>query len=266
MAVRDEPVRIKSHLSATELADLDHVSNLLHLAHHRNKNQHRRASFYRHFSLFRRRLSKMVDLYTTLSHVPDTHTARHRKKAEDRATLSLVQGEVDFLARILVPKCEHAFGQLVADLRFGVLGVVLLAILAQSCALLGINAWYEYVAEHEVQEVLQRFEREEWGHTKVDAMANPASVEDVGEVVHRDEEPQKMGVVSLTSMVANTIDDENDDEKLPKQRRSDVHINGLAKNAKKRSLPDEPVKKKKKKKKKTKKNGGDAIDDLFAGL
>ncbi|KAF2158175.1 hypothetical protein K461DRAFT_290420 [Myriangium duriaei CBS 260.36] len=260
MATSSPSIIPKSTLSTTELSDLRHLSSLLHLAHHRNRNQHRRAPFYRYFLLFRRHLSRIIDLYTTLAYVPDTHTARHRKKAEDRAALARVQGEVDFLARTLVPRCEHAFGQLIADLRFGVLGVMLIGALAQSCGILGINAWYDDVAEQEVGEVLRQFEREEWGTVK-----GGAEVEDLGEVVKRERSPAA---------------EESGTDRLASEKRVNAHSVGIVqrvppepldrkkhttkKTVKERPANFEPVKEKKKKKKR--KGGGDDIDDLFDGL
>jgi len=46
--------------------ELTSISQLLHLAHHRNKNQHRLSKWYKPFSILRRQLAKLITELHTL--------------------------------------------------------------------------------------------------------------------------------------------------------------------------------------------------------
>lgn len=61
-----------------------------------------------------------------------------------------------------MPKWHNAFAQVVADGRFAVLGVVLLAALAQVTRIVGLVSVYEAMGEEEVRRVLEKFAREGW--------------------------------------------------------------------------------------------------------
>lgn len=44
--------------------EVQEISNLLHLIHYRNKNQHRRAKWWKGFSMFRREVRRVLELST----------------------------------------------------------------------------------------------------------------------------------------------------------------------------------------------------------
>lgn len=98
-----------------------------------------------------------------------------------------------------MPKWQHAFAQVVADGRFAVLGVVLLAALAQVARIVGLDRMYESMGELEVQRVLEQFAREEWvgddGGDDGVRVERKVGDEDFGEAVfRRDDESADGGV------------------------------------------------------------------------
>ncbi|CAD0099528.1 unnamed protein product [Aureobasidium mustum] len=176
--------------SSSQTADLQHLHTLMHLLHHRNHNQHRRSTWYRHFNIFRRHLGTMLEHLTTLSHVPTTNLARHKKKTEDEALRLRIQQTVSFWRDVLVPKTQHAFGQLIADGRFAVLGVVLMAILGHVCRVFGLISVYEELGEEETRKAIEVFAAEGWGEDEGVGVLVPREAErreDLGEVLTRED-------------------------------------------------------------------------------
>lgn len=172
--------------SDTQHSELQHLHSLLHLLHHRNHNQHRRSTWYRHFNLFRRRLSILLAQFATLKHVPTTNLARHKKKAEDAKLDVDIKQRLAFWRDVVVPKAQHAFGQLTSDARFAVLGVVLLAVLASVCRILGLGKVFEELGEEETRKVLEDFAAESWGAEGQDELFGvPVPRGDVGQVLER---------------------------------------------------------------------------------
>jgi len=183
--------------STSQTADLQHLHALMHLLHHRNHNQHRRSTWYRHFNSFRRHLGTVLEHLTTLEHVPMTNLARHKKKAEDEALLLRIQQTVSFWRDVLVPKAQHAFGQLTADGRFAVLGVVLMAILGHVCRVFGLISVYDELGEEETRKAIEEFAAEGWGDDEGLGVLVPREAEkkeDFGEVLTREdsEDPEDM--------------------------------------------------------------------------
>ncbi|THV99610.1 hypothetical protein D6D27_00843 [Aureobasidium pullulans] len=177
--------------STSQTTDLQHLHALLHLLHHRNHNQHRRSTWYRHFNIFRRHLATVLTHLSTLAHVPTTHLARHKKKAEDEALRLRIQQTLAFWRDVLVPKSQHAFGQLIADGRFAVLGVVLMAVLGNVCRVFGLVGVYEELGEEETRRALEEFATEGWGEDEGLGVLVPREGEkreDLGEVLVRDDE------------------------------------------------------------------------------
>lgn len=153
------------------------------------------------------------------------------------------------------------FSQLVADQRFGVLGIFLLAVLAQVCGIVGITAEWEEMGEVEVRKAIEAFGREMRGDEndgggggddeEVQGLlgcGENEAAEDAGQVVSREGE----GEVAL-ALVADGIG--GGDERL------DVLPAGSVGDSRKRK--SEGTVDVKKKKKKRKRVGGDAIDDIF---
>lgn len=180
-------------VSPNNQQELQHLSDILHLLHHRNHNQHRRSSWYRHFSIFRRHLSTLLLHLAVLAEQPTTNLAKHRKKVTDARTHASIQADLAFWRDVLMPKWQHAFAQVVADGRFAVLGVVLLAALAQVGRIVGLDRIYESMGELEIQRVLEQFARDEWvgddgGDDGVE-VERKVGDEDFGEaVLRRDDE------------------------------------------------------------------------------
>ncbi|KAF2719616.1 hypothetical protein K431DRAFT_211726, partial [Polychaeton citri CBS 116435] len=118
---------------------------ILHLIHHRNKNQHRRSHWYRHFDIFRRHVNTLCSQITTLNHRPPTNLERARKRARDKDLQLQIRQRLDAWQDVYVAKWQHAFSQLVADGRFAVVGLALLGALAEVCEVTGITAVFEEV-------------------------------------------------------------------------------------------------------------------------
>lgn len=185
--------------STSQTADLQHLHALMHLLHHRNYNQHRRSTWYRHFNSFRRHLGTVLEHLTTLDHVPTTNLARHKKKAEDEALRLRIQQTVSFWRDVLVPKAQHAFGQLIADGRFAVLGVVLLAILGHVCRVFGLISVYDELGEEETRKAIEEFASEEWGDAEGLGVLVPREAEkreDFGQILTRENDEDEGDVVT----------------------------------------------------------------------
>lgn len=140
------------------------------------------------------------------------------------------------------------------------LGIFLLAVLAQVCGIVGITAEWEEMGEVEVRKAIEAFGREMRGEDDDDGGGGDEEVrgllgrgeneaaEDAGQVVSREGE----GEVAL-ALVADGI--VGGDERL------DVLPAGSVGDSQKRK--SEGTVDVKKKKKKRKRVGGDAIDDIF---
>jgi ribonuclease MRP protein subunit RMP1 len=137
-----------------DLAQLAHFSTLLHLLHHRNQNQHRRSTWYRHFSLFRRHLTALLADYTTLSTPPTTNVERTRLKALTPNLHTRISARLTFWQDVLVARWMRAFSQVVADGRFSVLGLVMLGVLGGVCRVVGVVDGLEAEGQAEIERLL----------------------------------------------------------------------------------------------------------------
>ena len=277
-------------LSKESLDQLNHFSILLHLFYHRNKNQHRRSTWWRHFSIFRRHLSHLLSDYASLLSVPSTNLERTRKKARDQTIRARIEQRLGFWQNVLVPRWSRAFGQVVVDGRFAVLGLVLMSILAAVCAGVGLVARFEELGQVEVERVLEEFGREVWGGEAVGVSVEGEvegllgiGYEDAGRRVEREDngeavERQGDDGVTHSTIAASTVgmngnelytstdellDDSIEAVSKPKDSMKDQVEPITAKKTKKRPSALDPKAAKKVKKRKT---TGDAIDDLFSGL
>ena len=172
--------------SKEHLANLEHLSNLLHLFNHRNKNQHRRSIWWRHFSIFRRHLNHIIEDYGALNEVPSTHLERARKRSKNDSLRIRISQRLTLWQDILAPKWHHAFSQLVADGRFAALGVMLLAVLSQTCQILGLVEAFDELGQAEVEKAIEDFGKEYWADND-----HPGGVssegEDLGVVIERED-------------------------------------------------------------------------------
>ncbi|KAM0719412.1 hypothetical protein Q7P37_005317 [Cladosporium fusiforme] len=276
--------------STEELAQLTHLSSILHLLHHRNKNQHRRSPWYRHLSLFRRHLSALLGDFATLTTTPSTNLERTRLKALTPSLQARIAQRLTFWQDVLVARWMRAFSQVVADGRFSVLGLVMLGVLAGVCRVVGVADGLEAEGQREMEKALEEFGKEAWGAER--------EVGEVGEVVARQggEEGVAVAKADEGEVVARRDEDEDFagelDERgtvetrkgkpVPRDESEEPHMQNESEgmkvarpaspsppkttkpkttSMKKRSADTKPKPAKKKRKK-----GGDAIDDLFSGL
>lgn len=174
--------------------ELQQLSDLMHLFHHRNRNQHSGSVWWRHCSIFRRQLAKLVGEIKMLNEVPTTNLARMRKKSEDIRTLHTIECRLSFWQDVLLTKWFPAFSQVVADGRFAVLGLVLLSILAQATSRTGLITRMEDRRQIEVENALNAFAQEDWGLDETVILPHARLVEDLGEAIQRS--PQNDGTAS----------------------------------------------------------------------
>lgn len=272
--------------SPEEVAQLTHLSSLLHLLHHRNKNQHRRSIWYRHFSLFRRHLAALLADYTTLTTVPATNLERTRLKALTPTLQARITQRLELWKNVLVARWMRAFSQVVADGRFSVLGLVMLGVLGGVCKVIGVAEGLEAEGQEEVERVLEEFGREVWGPGGGDEGEVVARADDEGEIVARVDEGEAVArddEDDLSMELGEDLRDRETPEDPPRDhhepQRKD-HDTSALKTFRQPSLSPPPkaakikstsTKKrsadtKAKPAKKKRKKGGDAIDDLFSGL
>ncbi|KAK7951760.1 uncharacterized protein PG986_007488 [Apiospora aurea] len=124
---------------------------------HRNKNQHRVATWWASFNMLRRHVTKWAD------DLDQQAKARPKKRKRTPTTTTTNQGgdgsggpaeaRALWLRDVLMPKCYLAFSQLAADNQFAPLGLVLTGALAQL-----YSACVRFVGEAptETEEVIAR--------------------------------------------------------------------------------------------------------------
>ena len=231
-------------------AEQEHLQNLcdiLHLFHHRNRNQHRRSVWWRHFSNFRRQVNIVTADIITLNEKPLSHVDRARKKGRDSEISIQISQRLGFWQTTLVAKWQNAFSQLLADGRFATLGIVLVATLAQVCQIVGITAAFEDLGQVEVEKVLYDFGQENWQDDAYSGSDSVSRSEDFGQIVARPDSPD-----------ASTLGLQNVSRGTPssKLRFSEANRTGTA-------SPGSSIRvQQPRKKRKT----GNAIDNLFEGL
>ncbi|KAI0971128.1 hypothetical protein F4678DRAFT_433807 [Xylaria arbuscula] len=154
---------------AQALSRLEPLQPVLTGLAHRNRNQHRRVAWWRHFGMLRRNCARLVeDLIAAVaaarkSAVRAAKTAKAEGKKRRREELVTgvrtsgddvaargagavveINGNVErhatWVRDVLAPKCYLAFSQLTADPQFASLGVVLLGVLGQIQAACDIAA------------------------------------------------------------------------------------------------------------------------------
>lgn len=225
--------------SKDDQSTLQHLSDLLHLFHHRNKNQHRRSIWWRHFSIFRRQMNLLLKDVISLNEVPQTHLERTRKKTRDKQTQTRVRKRLDFWQNVLVSKCQSSFSQIVADGRFAAFGLVLTAVLAQVCQTTGITSVLDDLGQIEMEEVIKKFGEADCEGELEAGFEQERRREDIGVAILRDSE---------------NLGDEKDESVAL------AITEGDSKSKSKRKTPASDPRTKKRRKK------GNAIDDLFSGL
>ncbi|KAI1006766.1 hypothetical protein K3495_g1456 [Podosphaera aphanis] len=209
--------------------ELHSLYQILHLAHHRNKNQHRLSKWYKSFSQLRRQIAKLRHELTQLDMALSLSSDESKYVQKARSDVGL---RTTFMRHHLVPKCYKAFGNLVADNQYATLGLLIMGVLA--------GLW-------SVLEVISP-DHEDVQHQSVELAAEPKpkvkTVEDLGEVISRfqsQDQSEKRGKEKL------------DVEKEPRKRKA-------REEKQKMTAEPRPTKKPKKHKKR------DVFDDIFKGL
>ncbi|KAI6881952.1 hypothetical protein KC363_g6089 [Hortaea werneckii] len=244
----ERPARISKESEES----VERLANLLHLFHHRNKNQHRRSIWWRSFQIFRRQINAYLTDVKLLNQTPTTHLERTKKKAKDPQTILAISRRVDCWQDFKVPRWQRSFSQVVADGRFSMLGLTLIAVLSEVCRIARITTAYEEAGQAEVEKALEKFAEEGWEGHDIEAAEPRFGKEDLGEAISRDQmdEAEDRSLPTTNAKIRAL-------QPSPEPQKSSAPA---AKPASKRGTPDtsRPMKKKRKK--------GNAIDDLFSGL
>src|ERR1700761_9333196 len=128
LSISDTPV--------AELKNLYRVTNAIYI---RNKNQHRRSHWWTSFNMFRKQLRLLT------SHELDTNALSNTALTDPSAIAvhpspilrPVGQRRVDSWIPELIQLWHKAFSQLLTERRFASMGVVLLAVLARTCWVVG---------------------------------------------------------------------------------------------------------------------------------
>ncbi|TVY20154.1 Ribonuclease MRP protein subunit rmp1 [Lachnellula arida] len=121
------PIKTKSELPKTTIDELTKLSTILTLFHHRNKNQHRLAKWYKSLSILHRQIRKLL---CSLEKYDEARDLKEKSRYTTEAREELV-ARVEFLARWVLGRCYLAFSTLVADNQYAALGLLLLGVLAR---------------------------------------------------------------------------------------------------------------------------------------
>ena len=232
-------------ISREDEQSLRQLADLLHLFHFRNKNQHRHSLWWRSFSMFRQQLNHLLSDLFWLTDVPTTHLARARKNSQDSKYRTRIQQRMTFWQETLLTKWQHAFTQLVANGRFAVLGLVLIALLAQVCAITGLTADLEELGQANVEKVLEEFAKEDWGLGP--APSESTRFEDLGQIIARGPLVQDQPLATVGHVAPPAQDRLSLNVKTPVQTQRREELLSQRRQAKKRKK-------------------GDAIDQLFGAL
>ncbi|TVY28625.1 Ribonuclease MRP protein subunit rmp1 [Lachnellula hyalina] len=228
--------------------ELTNLSTILTLFHHRNKNQHRLAKWYKSLSILHRQIPKL------LSSLETYHAARELKeksKYTTEAREKLVE-RVEFMGRWVLGRCYLAFSTLVADNQYAALGLLLVGVLARLRTVvkmlgkeLGVEIEMGEIEKSVSEGIEEVLEMKEGG-------------DDFGEVISRGAIE-----VGVGGNVVEALDEDQVEEpalrmsKKEKKRRKQVEEVKVGNEVVDSTSSKRPKKKRKK---------GDAFDDLFSSL
>jgi hypothetical protein len=232
-------------MSREDEKSLRQLADLLHLFHFRNKNQHRHSLWWRSFSMFRQQLNHLLNDICLLTDAPTTHLARARKKSQDAKYRTNIQQRMNFWQETLLTRWQHSFSQLVADGRFAVLGVVLIAVLTQVCAITGLTANLEELGQANVEKLLEEFAKEDWGLRP--QPSESTRFEDLGQIIARGPLVQDQPLATVGRVAPLAQDELLFNVQAPVQTQRWEESRSQKRQAKKRKK-------------------GDAIDQLFGAL
>ncbi|KAF8859625.1 hypothetical protein BDZ45DRAFT_673166 [Acephala macrosclerotiorum] len=232
-------------------SSLHEINQLLHLIHHRNKNQHRLLKWYKPFSILRRNIAKLHSEVEILETAEKFSSKGGKGEKYVKEAREVVEDRVEFLGERVLGSAYLAFSTVVKNLQYAHLGVMLLGMLARIRSVirpLGKEKPEEDEEEDEEEVFLKRSEQ------VMELAREDEDMQDLGEVVRREELAQD-----------EEQDEEEETQAVPKT------LKGKRAKAKAMSLLDSdsesrPRKSSKEEKKKKKRKRGDAFDDLFDGL
>ncbi|CAD6448442.1 1a03f54e-24a4-4c90-8e0b-5be3022e8371 [Sclerotinia trifoliorum] len=229
------------------------LHQILHLTHHRNKNQHRLSKWYKSFNILRRQITRLLALipeYVIESSRGKSKVkgkAKERKEREERE----LQDLIGFMRKDVVGGCYLAFSQLVADNQYATLGLMLMGCLARLYKIL------ESLRVLTAEEIAAKT-----GTVNEEVKVNEPEIgEDLGEKIVRDAPASK--VVEGTKKEEKKEEEDSEIKKSKVKKRKQEGEALERKSSKLSSLDSTPAKPPKKKRKK---KGGDAFDDLFDSL
>jgi hypothetical protein len=156
----------------TGIEELNDLSHLTYLLYRRNKNQHRRSHWWRHFNIFRRQLNKLC---------LELESVKQPDDGNKDAPLELnakAEARVDVWVHLYIAKWYAAFSQILAEKRFAALGITVFALFARVCGLIGATARLTEEGEVELSATLAHAEA---------SKPMPASQDDddIGEAIER---------------------------------------------------------------------------------
>ncbi|KAI0902256.1 hypothetical protein F4806DRAFT_446242 [Annulohypoxylon nitens] len=274
----------------TEALDkLEPLQPVLQGFNHRNRAQHRHATWWASFGMLRRHLDRLIESLHDSSAAYSTSGGKKRKRGDDGNGNGYDRAErktrdhVKWVRDILVPKCYFAFSQLTADNQFAILGVVLLGALAQ------LNACcVQLIGEVVIVDVEEKSStlpaRELTDNSKESTSSNDKNLpperpaQKGGAVVSRDEVARAEKLRKKNALLKDGVQAESPDvsggtgkdtgrddgaratpSEKPRSATSKSKTKEIDGSSSKEGL--KPAKKKKKTKK-----GGDEFDNLFKGL
>ncbi|KAF2714830.1 hypothetical protein K504DRAFT_368388 [Pleomassaria siparia CBS 279.74] len=135
----------------------------------RNRNQHRRSTWFKSLTQFRRELGLLID---------DMNATKKASIGER------TEARLRFWDAQYIHQWYLSFTQLIAVGPFAVIGLVLMASTARVCRITGITDLYEEIGSEDMKTVLASFDAGEVAKEFGDLRAGE---EDEGEVIERDE-------------------------------------------------------------------------------
>jgi ribonuclease MRP protein subunit RMP1 len=136
----------------TAIEELNDLSHLTYLLYRRNKNQHRRSHWWRHFNIFRRQLNKLCLELESVKQPED------RNKDTPLELNAKADARVDVWVHLYIAKWYASFSQILAEKRFAALGVAVFALFARVCGLTGATAKLSEEGEVELSATLAHAE------------------------------------------------------------------------------------------------------------
>jgi hypothetical protein len=235
------------NITPTDLQDLKTQSSLLHLLHHRSSNQHRRSSWYRPFSLFRKQLRLAL---SELDPEIREDALPSRRFKVFREAMGKLEVRLKWWADVMVERWWRAFQGVVGDKQFAVLGVVLMAVLGRVVVVLGVLERLEVEGDDEGVGMVEQLKSA--AKTMGGNAGAPGLEHDLGVPLDRHDDArddtEDIGVV-----VSRDGDIEMEDHDVKELKTATATTATKVTTTKAKST-------------KKKRKGGDEIDDLFAGL